>query len=121
MQDVRNIDGYGPWSLAISHEERARQLRSMSAVAYMLRGPHDALWRTLRAAEVDPCRVRAGAGASRGDAAALAAPVARHAHGDHMAPSPGGRRAVIRAFGDISRTPRRQRLVRHLIECGERP
>jgi hypothetical protein len=29
--------------------------------------------------------------------------------------------AVIRAFGDISRTPRRQRLVRHLVECGERP
>jgi len=28
---------------------------------------------------------------------------------------------VIRAFRDISRTPRRQRLVRHLIECGERP
>jgi hypothetical protein len=25
-----------------------------------------------------------------------------------------------RAFGD-GRTPRRQRLVRHLIECGERP
>jgi hypothetical protein len=28
---------------------------------------------------------------------------------------------VIRAFGDINRTPRRQRLVRHLVECGERP
>jgi hypothetical protein len=24
-------------------------------------------------------------------------------------------------FGDIRRTPRRQRLVKHLIECGERP
>jgi hypothetical protein len=38
-----------------------------------------------------------------------------------MAASPAGRRAVIRAFGDISRTPRRQRLGRLLIECGERP
>ncbi len=28
---------------------------------------------------------------------------------------------MTRAFGDIRRTPRRQRLVRHLVECGERP
>jgi hypothetical protein len=28
---------------------------------------------------------------------------------------------MTRTFSDLNRTPRRQRLVKHLIECGERP
>jgi hypothetical protein len=45
---------YGPWSPGIDRVECRLQTRGMAVVAYMLRGPHDALWRTLRAAEVDP-------------------------------------------------------------------
>ncbi len=53
MHDARTICGYGPWSPTCGYEERCRQLRCLSAIAYMLLGPHNALWRTLRSAEAD--------------------------------------------------------------------
>jgi hypothetical protein len=53
--DASQIPGVGPFSPTLRDQvERVAQLRSMATAAFMLRGPHDALWRTLRAAEVDP-------------------------------------------------------------------
>lgn len=54
MHDARTISGYGPWSPTVSREERGRQLRCMSALAYVYLGPSHPLWSMLRAGETDP-------------------------------------------------------------------
>jgi hypothetical protein len=49
MSDLR----YGPWSPTCAAGERERQLRCLSAIAYMVCGPHHDLWKLLRQAESD--------------------------------------------------------------------
>jgi hypothetical protein len=53
VHDVRTILPYGPWSPDCDPVECRLQLRGMATAAFMLVGPHDALWRTLRAGEDD--------------------------------------------------------------------